>query len=725
MAAFALCASGALPAEAHTPHVDVARVQFGSFSGDLRLLLAVVRENLWASVDDARSWRRLWRGLPYARVRDVVCRGSVVVAATDAGLFRTDEWRGSWRRAEHPPKRWSGGLSLLPKPHPRLRVIAGRSRMVCLADGDVLLSEDEGRRWRPLFPDALRDASAGLEHDGAWWFGFADGAVRRIGPDGALLGEWRTREGEGGGAAVTDLAAAAGRLFAATDGEGVWRLDPGGAAVPAGLPGLRVTSLAALPGDPAGGLAAAAWREGVFVSADGGGRWARRQSGLTREPQADREGFLAPQFRQVAARPVKGGPDELFVAGFDGLFRSGDLGRRWRRVPTGVTTELIVGLAPGPKAGVAASLYGGGVRLACGPDGGPGAEGAEAGRRPLRGIRTFAAARAAQPDGRGELWVSAHDTVYALDPEGAILRQAPLLTEAAAAPSRLGRLRHRLLPAAKGAVARLPTALREPIRAFVVGRGGLGPLRIRAPAFGAQFAVPAGFERSGVAFMSAWRSGLFRTDDHGRTFRRVWRPEGGEAIHDVALSPAFERDGVVVAATEGGLRVSLDAGERWRPPEEPGRSILRVALAADDRGDPIVFASTWSAFVRGRLGADGELRSLRKILDRPDARCVIEIAPAPDFPTSGLVLINVAGEGLLRSSDGGARFAPCLSDADEDAPQSGQMPSFPDSARTIAYSSAFAADGVVWAASGPDLRQSCDRGLSWRRIGNLRRRDAV
>lgn len=696
-------------AAAHTPHIDVAAIRFAYDFDGARLLFAIVRENLWM-YRNGDGWRQIWRGLPFARCRDIEVVGGQPILATDAGLYFSMDRGNSWAPGTLRAGVWPSAhtLSLADAPAPELRLASGvNGEALCLYEGSVLRSQDFGVNWTVWEPgDAAVRAAAFV--NGCWLLGMADGTVVAYDAEGAVADSWSI------GLEVTAIAASAEReVFVGTDGQGVWRLPFGSAPEPLGPPETRITSLMVLPPRPTGagsGLAASEWRDGVYVRQPGKSRWILGQRGLTREAQADHPSFRAPQFRQLLVEDGGDAEPMLLLGGFDGLFRSKDGGLSWQPVDTGVTTRIVVAATSASRSRLILSTYGDGAEFY---------DRSLDGRKPMRvlpRVRLFAAARVEHPGGNEEIWMSAHDQVHVFDPTGKQLRTAPLL-DAHGQVSRGSALRGRLVPLAKRMLRVFPVHLRNVIRAAVVRRGGVAGLRIRFPAFGSQFAVPSDFAQTGLAYLGTWHGGLFVTDDGGRTFRSNGL-SGVGTLHDLAVVPTRDGGHELLAATGQGLQLIKQEAACEEPMTAGGEPVLRTTAAPTGSGGAIAFASTWRALLRGERSGTGHW-TWHHVLEGLDGHPVIEIGLSPNLATSGIVVINIAGCGLLRSTDAGRSFAPCRLRSPgqtHEKARAGQLPAFPDAARTITFARDFPTSGLAWAASGTSVLESCDGGETWAHV---------
>ncbi|TDD72628.1 hypothetical protein E1262_01855 [Jiangella aurantiaca] len=252
--------------------------------------------------------------------------------------------------------------------------------------------------------------------------------------------------------------------------------------------------------------------------------------------------------------------------------------------------------------------------------------------------------------------------------------------------------------------------------------GGAGGVAIGAPDGSWTAADPgigavAGVVRAGSVLLAGGASGIARSSDGGRTWRRAvvhgvaapvtslvaaggntlagtlgsgvlrsaddgrtWAPAGfGLASHDVSAL-AFVDDHMVLAGTDDGIHASPNAGRAWR--QVAGTSGLGVtalavhgdvAWAAAETGEVLVSSDGGRAWTRrGPLPA----RAVPSALE-----------------TNGDVVVVATDAGILRSADGGETW---------------------DSAhREPVFTLAIAAGGELIAGTGSGLVSSGDDGRTW------------
>ena len=218
-------------------------------------------------------------------------------------------------------------------------------------------------------------------------------------------------------------------------------------------------------------------------------------------------------------------------------------------------------------------------------------------------------------------------------------------------------------------------------------------------------AASPNFATDGVCF-AARQSGLYRSDDGGRTWRSLFDGLGLEALlsaTSVALSPSFQSDGAVFAGVPGGILRSMDGGKNWStailPPPPPFISAL--AVSPNYANDGVVFAGTMEdgIFRSGDRGAHWEAWNFG-LLDLN----VLCLSISPDLAHDETLYAGT-DSGVFRSTNGGRAW---------------RETGFPAEAApvlSLTVSPLFARDGVLFAGTEScGLFYSKDRGQSWQRV---------
>ncbi len=400
---------------------------------------------------------------------------------------------------------------------------------------------------------------------------------------------------------------------------------------------------------------------GLYVTGDGGDTWTSLAPGV-------HAGILVPSPNYAVDRTLFAGTQDA------GLQRSTDGGTGWTQVLTQPVTALAVSPAFGASrtvvAGVRADPFAAG-ELYRSTDGGDGWQRLETGIPPTAG---------------GEL-LTLSALIFAHD--GSVLAGVYYgAEEGNGAVYRSVNGGDTWQPVGSGldgtSVLALATAPVGSIAFYAGGRGGLWQIEVaqggpaepgtwegNGPRGGRALtlAVSPDFASDGLAFTGQWiqhkgggQSGLgvFRSDDEGQT----WQPSAGgteghaysTAVHDYAFSPEFGSDGIVFAATWGGMFRSAVGGQSW----------------------------SWVGGLYS--GPFGSINS---------------VAIAPDFATSGHMMATSGWGGLYLSQDGGIHWT-----ANYSLPVAGP----------IAYSPAFAADDAAFVAGWYGLYRTADEGASWTHV---------
>ncbi len=196
------------------------------------------------------------------------------------------------------------------------------------------------------------------------------------------------------------------------------------------------------------------------------------------------------------------------------------------------------------------------------------------------------------------------------------------------------------------------------------------------------FAFSPAFARDQTAFAATRLNGVFRSLDGGTIWEpiNVGLPE--VPVHQIAVSPDFEVDGLVVAATEAGLFRSHDAGTTW---------VQTLAGLTETDLSTVVFGPSshilYAAGQRLHRSADGG-RSWQPLALLPHPVVSLARSPLPGAVDTLAVAFGDSGGAVWFSTDSGMTFAPAIQGLTND--KINQV--------------AFADDGTVFA---PSATQGC------------------
>jgi photosystem II stability/assembly factor-like uncharacterized protein len=214
------------------------------------------------------------------------------------------------------------------------------------------------------------------------------------------------------------------------------------------------------------------------------------------------------------------------------------------------------------------------------------------------------------------------------------------------------------------------------------------------------------FAHDGICF-AARRSGLHVSDDGGQSFAPTYDSLNLQTelpTLAVALSPSFRSDHTVFAGAEGGILRSFDGGKTWWVElfKAPAPMISALAVSPAYEQDGTVFAATMQdgVYRSGDRGGSWQLWNFG-LLDLQ----VLSLAISPNFAVDDTLYVGTES-GVFRSTNGARAW---------------REMSFPaDCAPVISLALApdYAQSNVLYAGTeSMGLWRSPDRGRTWERIG--------
>lgn len=665
-------------AQAHTPHDSISDVAFSPDFAQDRTVYTISRRFLLKSTDGGETWKKLVRSLD-----NKIQLRSVEVSSQDANMLYAASPRDGVYKSTDAGSSWTKANTGLPSTNVRLLSLSPRSddtALAALPDG-LFATRDGGASWSRL--ETLPDGEIGAlafapDADGVVLVGGTDGSVHLSGDGGATWQSTTIETADAGG--VTALAVSPGftgdgTFFVGTESGGVFKTSDRGATyepVNDGLSDTRVTSLlVSRRYETDSTLWATAWKEGVFVSTDGGSSWSKTSKGLTAVDQADLVGVAHFGLVQAAFGANAEEPPTMFVAGFDGLFRSTTGGESWDEVQTQASTNIAaVAVSPdyANDSTIAVATYINGAFLS------------EDGGDTWRAINNGLAAR--------NEWLRAPDYVSRL----LGIRFSPTYRDD-----------HTLFSVLRGYVLRSSTRGDEweaqiPRGVLVKGEN---PPDYFIPAFSPAFA------RDQTMVLVTDGGKVFRSTDAGRSFSKVATVD--TVFTSLVISPQFSNDGTLFAAADDGVYVSTDRGDTWEATDGSPDRVTGLAISTDYGRDRTVFAGTWNGLYKTSNGG----RSWEQVVDTPyGANGFIEaVAISPAFTDDKTLLVSVRGRGLFKSTDAAASFREVGRDLIDANVMFANWYHYTSGA--IEFSPTYARDNTIFGFAESNVYRSQDGGETW------------
>ncbi len=697
----------------HHPHDPIDALAISpAYHEDHTVFIAIGR-HLKKSKNGGASWKSLVRGIEENRpvtalaVSDAFKEDGTLFMGTDNGsIYRSVDRGRSWAKSGNGLV--AGGVSRI-----RLSPDFTKDGMALAAGGlyGLILTRNGGREWVEL------SITAGSVGDIAFvpgpgeaslWAG-DDAGHLHVSEDGGR--SWRElfHLPECGG--ITAIAVSPAyfedrTVFVGTRERGVFRTTDGGisfAEKSIGLTGEHVVSLG-IPS--AGGVVfASTWFNGVFKSHDSGETWALHDAGLTTDEQADSPEYYSPHFRQIAISNRFDEDPTVFLAGFDGLFKSTDAGSTWKELETlhvGLIKGMDVATGANGRNAVALITYGGGAYFS--EDGG---NTWSINNRGLRHTRLMDVVFSPAYSSDGSVYSAAMGSLLKSVDVGVHWQRLELILDLPF-QERVSRFLLGWTRRAEGALGATDAFSR---RLFGNTAVGIRP-------YPTAIALSPSYEQDRTLFFGTRWHGIFKSTDGGTNCLPVAR-ELGRVVH-IALSPDYKNDRTLFANALGrGLYRTEDGGEHWieinkglptiSAPEEPDDilSIWRaipIMISPGFAEDNLVFAGTPQGLFKSTdRGAQWQKAGLASAV--ADGH-IAGMGISAFFNVDRSLMVSVRGRGLFRSTDGGTTF-------EELAPQLIEANHFFE---FIAFSPDYDESQTIFGASEYSLFRSGDNGRTWEKL---------
>ena len=665
-------------APAHTPHDSIADVAVSPRYDEDRTVYTISRTLVLRSTDGGETWERLtngldWRGAPTSLTVAGSAPERLYASGFFSGVYRSDDAGTTWTPAGGELGRRSV-RSVSASPWNADLVFA-----VAASDSALWSSSSGGATWTKVAGiDEVTALAFAPDVPGTLLAGSERGALHLSTDSGATWSPVDTGGDVAGpvrALAVSPAYSEDRTWFVGTE-DGVLRTTDGGGSFTRFTDGLDDPSTMALAVSPRYGADRTLWvstyTDGVYESRDGGERWEAASDGLTRNDQAD---LLDRNHFAVLRATASGRATTLFLAGFDGLFRSRDGGAAWEELETQPAT-IIMGVAVSPDYAADRTLL----------------------------VTTYINGLLRSQDS-GKTWEPANFGVASQFDWTRSRKYVNRLFPAVYSPDYAN---DRTAFAASRGIVYRSTDGGAHWRA-TVPEGAIVEGEVPPDYF---FIAPSpGFARDRTVLLGTDGGKVFRSDDGGQTFERL--ADLGLEVTGLVLSPAFATDGTAFAGTPDGVYRSDDRGTSWTPtpwPQDAGpETSLAVSPAYADDGT-LYAGSAGGLLVTTDRGATWRAATGTV----PLARGYIDaVAVSPAYADDGTVLVSARGHGVHRSTDGGATWTGPPSDGGRHVTPENF---YHATAEPVVFSPAFTQDATVFAFEGESLFRSTDGGVRWKGV---------
>jgi photosystem II stability/assembly factor-like uncharacterized protein len=667
-------------AYAHSPHDVVTQLAITPNFQEDQLLFAIVRKNLIKSENGGETWIRPFQGLDNHHNLTgvfVASDGKVFASSEGDGVYLSEDYGNNWRKISNGLT--SLNISLLCASEKTPSTLLARD-----ADNDLHVTYDAGGAWSRTLQNHKVSAMACskynnqllvvdedqnllLSQDGNSWevafrfSGFGKINTLEVIPDGEvnsiLVG---TQKGE--------------ILKSSDNGLSFVQLK----SHPISDSIQDIESIANEQGVPF--LFVSTWHDGLYISKDNGETWQKYSRGLTKTGQADE--YNEPHFSQIAVANKFEENETIFLAGFNGLFKTKNGGENWQELDT-LSARTITSMAISPNYEEDSTLAIGSYNKEAyiSRDAGESWQLINTG---LTKILFNRYGRQALEVHRPRFYNLSFSPSYQDDNSVfAVLNYYFFKSKSSGKSWQEINIDSQQGYSRRGQFIALSPNFEEDQRVYLVSRyGGL----------------------------------VYESTDAGESFTIVGAVD--ENINSLTISPNHKNDRVLFVSSSKGIYKTTDSGQTWNimTPEGDWEDITwrTVAISPNYDVDQTVFAGTDRGLFKTQDGGENWI-SLEDAIPGEGDNIVKVIAVSPDYAQDKTILIGAQGKGILRSLDGGNTFLPIGNELREASFPVLPFDTVPISCENIQFSPAYREDKTIFAFGSADAEvfKSTDGGDTW------------
>lgn len=682
---------------AHSPHDVIGALDISPTYDQDYTLFIVSSDHLLKSTDGGFGWKKLVNGLDNQFFPSSIAISpafdvdqTVFVSSEGDGIYKSQDGGTLWNKINRGLDDLRIGLLAISPRYATNEIVLAAG-----AEGRLYKTNDGGKSWYEVIDEGVKVTAIAFSSDlnqdlivigddeSQVWFSDDEGETWEKGyqiPEGGSVTA----------IAISDQVSKDGTFFVGTEQQGIFKTADGGASfveleggasrysldfknrrINIRPPDEHVMSLALSPNYSRDGtIFVSTWWKAVFKSDNGGKTWKKHDTGVTCDGQANTEEYKSPHFRQLRVSKAFEEDGTIFLAGFDGLFKSTDWGRTWMQLET-LPVKLITGLDVSPTDendfSVTIATYGGGAYT---------------------------------KNNRGSAW--------AINNNGLKTTRLVDVTFSPAYGSD-----NTVFSGASGAL------LRSTDGADNWSRIQLDKVENRGRPYPTFIVLSPNFATDQTLYFGTRKHGILKSIDGGLHSAVIW--DGmRKVISSLVMSPDFIADGTLFAGVQSeGIYKTEDWGETWQSANNgltfietwksvvsrpTNKDVLLVispnyedkTLFAGSAGAKGLFKTTdggasWQKLTGAAYGGDGH---------------IIFIAISPDYRNDETIIISVKGKGLFKTDDGGLTFVEI---GDE-------LINNNHAIKFIAFSPLYSTDNTIYAASGEEIFRSTDGGYTWELI---------
>lgn len=668
-------------AYAHRPHDDVYHVELSSTYSQYQTLFITVRGNLLKSTDGGSTWQRAWRGLNNQANLFAVSVSpknprTLFVSSLGNGIYKSTNQGFSWTQVNQGLDNLSIDLLSISPESPDIVLAAGEKK-------GLYKTKDGGKNWDTVIQGDTKVTALGFSpsQSNQVFVGDKQGNIYLSQNTGET---WEKRSTLTESGAITALAfspnfATDNTLWIGTEKQGILKTEDRGVSfskVNQGLSDLSIRDITIVSnGEKEMTLWAATWDDGVFYSQDGGTVWQKSSKGLTKSPQADEPQFSKPHFNDLVFSPTFNQDQTIFLAGFNGIFKSNDGGKVWQELDA-LSARLIVGLAVSPDyandSTIAVVNYVGESYIS--EDQGVTWQPMKKGLEVPRFTQSF---QEPLDDPRRYF-----DIAFSSDYKSDNTLFLGLLRDYFVKSTDQGN---------RWKIVKLKKVSGKFVRGTII-------------------AVSPNFDNDKTLYLSTNQGTIYQSTNAGRSFSILHNLD--HRVTAFVISPNFASDKTLYASGFDGVFKSVDAGKTWQEITNKVNSMdiswLELAISPNYTVDKRLIAGTdnglfrtndggktWSKLAGKSYGKDGYIEA---------------VALSPNYANDQTFMITVRGKGTFKTVNDGETFTQI-----DDTLYLARVDNVPSASVPIKFSPAYAVDQTIYGFGSPAAKvfKSTDGGITW------------